>query len=423
HKPPSHPPIHPFSRTPPQHPPVSDSWAKKDTKIWTGIASFRDSRCGRTLFNMFTKADNPRRVVAGVVQQNLEGDLGCLESYCELMGKKSGTRACPFRENIRILEVDAREAEGPCWGRHLQTYLLADEEFCMQTDSHMDFVESWDTLMMAEWKATQNEYGVLSTYVQDVENLGKNIGKRWEVGHLCEVMFPASKQPRNHQARAIHDMTEPKLTTTWGAGFSFSKCHAERAVPYDPYLNQIFDGEEFSKMARLWTHGYDVYTPRRGIVFHDYSSQNYDKRSSWRNTSNKGEKQAMANQRLWNLLEMPGFDEEGREQVQGGPWGLGDRRSLDQFIEFTAVDLRTKSWIGITGNRCGSGVEWVPYDLDESCDSFTSWRTRENKEPISAGPRWQEVKERLKASGVDAWWADAVQSGSSPHRDLAPPER
>ena len=65
----------------------------------------------------------------------------------------------------------------------------------------------------------------------------------------------------------------------------------------------------------------------------------------------------------------------------------------------------------------------MPYDLDESCDSFTSWRTRENKEPISAGPRWQEVKERLKASGVDAWWADAVQSGSSPHRDLAPPER
>ena len=40
-------------------------------------------------------------------------------------------------------------------------------------------------------------------------------------------------------SQAIHDMTEPKLTTTWGAGFSFSKCHAERAVPYDPYLNQV----------------------------------------------------------------------------------------------------------------------------------------------------------------------------------------
>lgn len=66
-------------------------------------------------------------------------------------------------------------------------------------------------------------------------------------------------------------MVEPKLTTTWGAGYSFSKCHAERRVPYDPHLEGIFDGEEFSKMARLWTNGYDVYTPRKGYVVHDYS--------------------------------------------------------------------------------------------------------------------------------------------------------
>lgn len=39
--------------------------------------------------------------------------------------------------------------------------------------------------------------------------------------------------------QAIRAMTEPKLTTTWGAGFAFSKCHAERRVPYDPYLDQV----------------------------------------------------------------------------------------------------------------------------------------------------------------------------------------
>lgn len=38
-----------------------------------------------------------------------------------------------------------------------QSYLLADEEFCMQTDSHMDFVEGWDVLMMEEWAQTDNE--------------------------------------------------------------------------------------------------------------------------------------------------------------------------------------------------------------------------------------------------------------------------
>ena len=38
-----------------------------------------------------------------------------------------------------------------------KSYLLADEEFCMQMDSHMDFVEDWDTAMMAEWASTRNE--------------------------------------------------------------------------------------------------------------------------------------------------------------------------------------------------------------------------------------------------------------------------
>ena len=41
-----------------------------------------------------------------------------------------------------------------------------------------------------------------------------------------------------------------------------SKCHAHRKTPYDPNLPHVFDGDEFAKYARLWTRGYDVYTPR-----------------------------------------------------------------------------------------------------------------------------------------------------------------
>lgn len=43
---------------------------------------------------------------------------------------------------------------------------------------------------------------------------------------------------------------------------TFSKCHAHRKTPYDPNLPHVFDGDEFAKYARLWTRGYDVYTPR-----------------------------------------------------------------------------------------------------------------------------------------------------------------
>lgn len=45
-------------------------------------------------------------------------------------------------------------------------------------------------------------------------------------------------------------------------------------------------------------------------------------------------------QRLWDLMELPGFTEEGRQAVQESPWGLGDKRTLEQFIEFTGVRKR-----------------------------------------------------------------------------------
>lgn len=75
---------------PPQFAPESKSWGQSDTKLWAGIASFRDSRCGQTLFNMFSKAEHPDRITAGVVQQNQEGDESCISSYCRLMDDKVG---------------------------------------------------------------------------------------------------------------------------------------------------------------------------------------------------------------------------------------------------------------------------------------------------------------------------------------------
>ena len=66
-------------------------------------------------------------------------------------------------------------------------------------------------------------------------------------------------------------LPRPKLTNAvWGAGLSFSKCHAERKTPYDPHTPLIFDGEEFSRAIRFWTWGYDIYTPHRVHIVHNY---------------------------------------------------------------------------------------------------------------------------------------------------------
>ncbi len=45
-------------------------------------------------------------------------------------------------------------------------------------------------------------------------------------------------------------LAEPILAPLYSAGFAFSKCHAERKVPNDPNLQEIFEADEFPKFAR-----------------------------------------------------------------------------------------------------------------------------------------------------------------------------
>ncbi len=45
-------------------------------------------------------------------------------------------------------------------------------------------------------------------------------------------------------------LTSPILAPLYSAGFSFSKCHAERKAPNDPNLQVVFDMDEFPKFAR-----------------------------------------------------------------------------------------------------------------------------------------------------------------------------
>lgn len=65
--------------------------------------------------------------------------------------------------------------------------MLREEEFCMQTDSHMDVVQDWDAKLMAMWGRVDNEYGILTTYVHKIEQLQEGYENKKEVPHLCQV--------------------------------------------------------------------------------------------------------------------------------------------------------------------------------------------------------------------------------------------
>ena len=103
-------------------PPTSNSWNDSDTTLYVTISSFRDKLCPITLYNLYTKALYPNRITLGVIQQNLDDDIDCLDNYCQILKDDkeqydrlallSSDKDCPFRENIRIDRVNAYEAKG-----------------------------------------------------------------------------------------------------------------------------------------------------------------------------------------------------------------------------------------------------------------------------------------------------------------------
>lgn len=363
------------STVPPQYPPT-ESWNKSETTLFLGIASLRDTLCPHTLFNAYSKAMYPKRLSIGVVQQNAPGDIDCFDEYCNLMltsmgrtysGKPSD---CPYSENIRMLRVPSTQAKGPTWGRAKAAGLLRDEEFCMQTDAHMDFVPYWDVHLMGMWASTGNEYAVLSTYVADSTQLQFNLdGKAGlnglhEVPHLCMVTLDgAHGLVRVWGTKCARNLPKPKLTNAvWGAGLSFSKCHAERKAVYDPHTPFIFDGEEFSRAVRFWTWGYDIYTPNRVFVVHNYKQSQSDRNHFDWYRSVPDPKEGTVEQsvfRLKTLFEIAGGEPRpaDRLRLHQSKYGLGDRRTFDQVIQFSGIDTRGHR---ILANRCGN-LDLVPF--------------------------------------------------------------
>ena len=349
----------------------------------TSILHSSDPLCPKTLYNAYTKAKQPDKLFIRVLQQrDPEVDGDCLEDYCKLMAKDANKptdisttellKSCPYADQVFIHEIHASEAAGPTWARGLLSQDMEQafhekkvkpQDHCMSLDSHMDFEHHWDDRMVDMWDQAQNEYAVLSTYVQDIEHLGEeDDGKVHQVPHLCMITYTSNV--RTHATKCVTNLSKPKLTNAvWGAGLSFSKCHAEFKVQVDPHTPHIFDGEEFNRAARFFTHGYDVYTPNHVFVLHDYhKSQSNPIMHTWHQNGKMHGSFADSNKRLRTMIELPNGESDPLKalRMQQSKFGLGDRRSIEQLIQFSGFDLRHEK-ITIDGkNRCGN-IQWVPF--------------------------------------------------------------
>ena len=85
-----------------------------------------------------------------VVQQNEDGDIGCLQRLCDLLEIKHASlpktsldvlSCAQLRRQVRVYEVEARHAKGPVFARAMGSRMVSDDaSFCMQVaPSHLSY--------------------------------------------------------------------------------------------------------------------------------------------------------------------------------------------------------------------------------------------------------------------------------------------
>jgi hypothetical protein len=294
----------------------------KDT-IFVSIASYRDADCSMTMKDLFSKAKNPDRVFAGVCEQN-SGDV---KEQCMGPGFK-------YHRNVRMVSIPSAEAKGPTYARYLCSTLYRGETWYLQIDSHTRFVDGWDDLAIEMAKACPSRKPVLTHYPHDSKK--HSIGES-SIPILCKSKFNADGIPVFEAVVfSAKDLGgKPKPVPFVSGGFMFAPGTITTEVPFDPSLDHVFQGEEFLYSARLWTSGYDFFTPPKNVVMHEYYRE--DSPKYWNDIPawNASQKQSIKKVRQILGFQRPPLPEYG--------YGLGTLRTMDAYLQFAGLDPSAKT--------------------------------------------------------------------------------
>ncbi|KAJ0407078.1 hypothetical protein P43SY_005351 [Pythium insidiosum] len=399
---------------PPRVPPTFD--------LFVGLSVFRDGvRCGRTVFTGLSRAQQPSRVRFGIVDQVNPGDARCVDEYCKLAREAWPEHgACRYREQLRVDERLADDSRGPTLARHYQQKLVRDEEFCLQLDSHSIFTNGWDANLVADWRQADNEMAVLSTYLHDLHSYVQPNGDNAPpslLPHLCTTIRGGHGNVRNEGASMISDATAPQLTALWGAGLSFSKCHAERRVPIDPHTLWMFDGEEFLRASHLWTHGYDMYSPSPlgTVVYHNYSRVPARFENVKVDEAQKAIESEMGANRFKLIVGVP--FKGAVDALEMDKYAFGAVRSFAQYLQFSGVTFEE----GKKDEHSCKQLHWVPYADPREVEQLVGggWRMRAAKRSKQAEPE----PEPTAAAAIDAHALHGADAGAGADHGEKPEAR
>lgn len=301
--------------------------------IFVSIASYRDPECSMTLDTIFNQAANPQLIFVGICEQN---KAGIKEELCV------SPKLAKYLRNIRIAKLDHTEAKGPTYARYYCSELWRGEQYYLQIDSHTSFTKNWDLSlinMIRQIKENEEESDkpVLSVYPPTKEQMDIKGFPEMDNGRLSENNIPTFLCGWSGESEKPRRSNKP-----WAAaGFMFLESSFLYEVPFDPNLSHVFQGEETLFSARLFTNGWDFYTPNKKVCYHHYNRKSPLYHQDIKDSSecrSKAEKRVLF---LLGLVPKDGVDFDFLRDYNY--YGLGKFRTIDDFWKASGIDfgLRT----------------------------------------------------------------------------------
>jgi len=343
--------------------------------IFVQIASYRDTECQWTVKDLFAKAKHPERVHVGICwQYDPDKDKDC---FTETV----------LPEQVRINPFHWEESQGVCWARHQAQQLWDGEDYVLSIDSHMRFVQGWDELLIKQLDECPSPKTVLSNYPA-----GYTPPDHLQTGTKPTVirahLYTPQGDLRVREVRLDHAPKKPLLGAFCTGKFIFAKSAFIREIPCDPYLYSA--QEDIALSARLFTHGYDVYSLKNVALYHYYRQTagsdaklpptHWEDNPSWLRLQERGRK------RLNHLLGYA--PNENPEIIQDiDKYGLGTKRSLADYETFSGVNFRQRT-VSEHGLRCafienmGHYIDKAIYIPEIDDASVKSVASETAKEPV-----------------------------------------
>ena len=341
---------------------------RSDGSIYVSLGTYRDPYCPMTIKSLYSQASDPGKIYVGLLQQNcfedhcrtgvLKGgrvedtgkDVDCYEEFCHsIEGKRSN--ACN-NGNIRLFNVNESESLGPYMARYMGAKFYQGENYYLQIDSHSEFVNNWDMKLIKMMNDAPARRPVISTYPPDSTHKWRDsIGFR-----MCDSGFATAQiewqiirlgtsLAFDHSFQSV-----PCYAPFVAAGFFFTTSQFLHEVPFDPLLPWIFMGEEISMSARLWTAGYDIFSPTINVLNHYYVRRHYPK--FWESVNRyfktpiHNELTSLVLKRVKSMLEypesMPGMIQPKSLLYRLDDWSMGGSRPLSRYMKMVGIDVNHK---------------------------------------------------------------------------------